>query len=283
MDALQKFAIPLSILGAGALIAFAVYSKSPGSSGGTLTTRTAPVEIRAVRADEHVRCNSDAQVAMVEFSDPECPFCKQFDATMQQVIETYGGDEVAWVYRHFPLAQLHPKAPKEAEALECAWEQGGNDVFWKFSDKVYASTNSNNSLDIGVYNSPKPTPTGPDGKPYYTEKTPRSASDAGQLSNFAVELGLNKATFEECLKNGTYTSKVATDTEEASDSGGNGTPYIIFVSKKKISEETRSILDSFISTVGPDTFVISNDGFRISMSGALPFEMIQPIVDSLLK
>ena len=69
MDTLQKFSIPLSIIVAGALIAFALYNNSGGSSGGNPTTRTAPIELRAVSADEHVRGNADAQVAMVEFSD----------------------------------------------------------------------------------------------------------------------------------------------------------------------------------------------------------------------
>ena len=290
MDTLQKFSIPLSIIVAGGLIAFALYN-SGGSSGGNLTTRTAPIELRAVSADEHIRGSADARVAMVEFSDTECPFCKQFDTTMHEVIGAYDPSEVAWIYRHFPLEQLHPKAPKEAEALECAWEQSGpscplgsgNDIFWQFSDKVYSRTNSNNSLDIGVYNAPKPTPSGTDGKPYYIEKTPRSSTDAGQLSDFAVELGLNKQAFEACMKNGIYTAKVTTDAEEASNSGGNGTPYVVFISKNKISKDTENLLDSLIPSVGPDTFVISDDGFRISMSGALPFDVVQKILDTLLK
>src|SRR3989344_2932032 len=121
MHTMQNFSIPLAIVIAGALIAGALYFSNTNLSGGsnTLATRTAPVEIRAVRADEHVRGNSNAQVAIVEFSDTECPFCKSFDTTMQQVIETYDQNDVAWVYRHFPLTQLHPKAPKESEALEC--------------------------------------------------------------------------------------------------------------------------------------------------------------------
>jgi len=280
---MQNYSVPFAIIIAGALIAGAVYfSNGGGSSGGNVTTRSAPIELRAVSADERVRGNADAKVAMVEFSDPECPFCKSFDETMHQVIETYSPDDVAWVYRHFPLEVLHPKAPKEAEALECAWEQGGNDMFWKYSDKLYSTTNSNNSLDIGVYNTPKPTPTGPDGKPYYVEKTPRSSSDAGQLSDFAVELGLNKATFETCLKDGKFTERVATDTDEAASSGGSGTPYIVFVSKEEIGKDTKDLLNSLISSVGPDTFVLSNDGFRVSMSGALPFDMVQQVIDSLL-
>ena len=280
----SKLSVPLAIIIAGALIALAIFlalGKS-SSSNGTVATRTAPIELRAISANEHVRGNPDAQVAMVEFSDTECPYCKRFDETMRQVIETYDPNDVAWVYRHLPLAQLHPKAPKEAEALECAAEQGGNDGFWKFSDKVYASTNSNNSLDIGVYNTPKPVPTGPDGKPYYTEKTPRSASDAGKLSDFAVELGLNKAAFEECLASDTYASYVETDSDDGANAGGNGTPYVVFVSKNKISKDTKGVLESLIPLVGAETFAISNDGYRISMSGALPYDMVKQVLDSLL-
>lgn len=282
---MQNFSIPLAIVVAGALIAGAVYFSNASSSGGASNsaTRTADIEIRPVRADEHVRGSANAKVAVVEFSDTECPFCKRFDETMHQVISYYDPSDVAWVYRHFPLEQLHPKAPKQAEAMECAAEQGGNDMFWAFSDMIYSRTNSNNSLDIGVYNTPKPTPKDASGKPYYTEKTPRSAQDAGQLSDFAVELGLNKTRFEECLASGRFVDKVNEDAAEAASSGGTGTPYIVFVSQKKISKATKALLDSMIPTVGPDTFVLSKDGYRISMSGALPYEMVQQVIDSLLK
>ncbi|RJR14123.1 hypothetical protein C4585_00815 [Candidatus Parcubacteria bacterium] len=283
---MQNFSIPIAIVVAGALIAGALYFSNSGGGGGNTSgsgTQTAPIEIRAVRSDEHVRGNSDAKVAVVEFSDTECPFCKRFDETMQQVTQNYSGDQVAWVYRHFPLEQLHPKAPKEAEAMECAAEQGGNDVFWKYYDMIYSRTDANNSLDIGVYNTPKPTPKDASGNPYYTEKAPRSSTDAGKLSDFAVELGLNKTQFEECLSSGRYTEKVEEDAAEASSSGGTGTPYIVFVSKDKISKQTKEVLDSMIPSVGPDTFVLSEDGYRISMSGALPYEMVQQVIDSLLQ
>lgn len=285
MGSSKSLALPIAIIIAGGLIAGAVYLSNTSSSGGggSLTTSTAPIELRAVRGDEHILGNADAKVALVEFSDTECPFCKQFDATMRQVITAYAPSDVAWVYRHFPLVQLHPKAPKEAEALECATEQGGNETFWKFAEKLYTTTNSNNSLDNGVYNTPKPTPTGADGKPYYTEKTPRSASDAGQLSDIAVSLGLDKAAFEECLASERTASIVEEDTKEAANSGGSGTPYTIIVSKNRIPKATKDLLDSFIPSVGPDTFVLSEDGYRISMSGALPFEMVQQILETLVK
>ena len=102
--------------------------------------------VRQVTDSDHLRGDPKAKVKVVEFSDLECPFCKRFHVTMQQVIEEYDG-KVAWIYRHFPLDSLHSKARKEAEASECAAELGGNDGFWAYIDKLFEITPSNNGLD----------------------------------------------------------------------------------------------------------------------------------------
>jgi len=105
-------------------------------------------KMNPVTALDHIRGNPDAKVVMVEYSDTECPFCKVFHATMQQVMNDYGKDgRVAWVYRHFPIDSLHSKARKEAEAMECAYDQGGDEKFWSFTDRLYEVTTSNNGLD----------------------------------------------------------------------------------------------------------------------------------------
>ena len=94
--------------------------------------------INKVTSKDHIRGNPNADITIVEYSDTECPFCKQFHQTMKQIIAEYGDSgKVAWVYRNFPLDQLHPKARKEAEALECANELGGNDKFWEYTDRLY--------------------------------------------------------------------------------------------------------------------------------------------------
>jgi len=104
------------------------------------------VELKPVSESDHILGNIAAKIIIVEYSDLECPFCKVFHNTMHQVVKEYAG-EVAWVYRHFPIASLHPKAFHEAEATECAWEQGGNEVFWKYMDKLFEVTPSNNGLE----------------------------------------------------------------------------------------------------------------------------------------
>lgn len=256
METLQKLAVPIAIVIAGGMIAVSLYFVNSKPAVAGAQPGTVAQEIREVQKDDHIMGNPNADVVIVEYSDPECPFCKQFHETLHSVIAQYGGDgKVAWVYRHFPIPQLHPKAPKEAEALECAAEQGGNDMFWKFTDKVYQTTTSNNSLDDGIWNTPDQIPIGQDGKPWYTEKTPRSSSDAGQLSDFAKELGLDVAKFEACLQSGKYKARVDTDTNEAVAAGGQGTPHSI----------------------------ILVNGEQIPLEGAQPLETVKGLIDSLLK
>jgi protein-disulfide isomerase len=255
METLQKLAVPISIIVAGGMIAVSLYLVNSRPTAATIGTEpTVMEEIRGVQENDHIKGNPNAKIVIVEYSDTECPFCKQFHDTLNRVISEYGASgDVAWVYRHFPIPSLHPKAPKEAEALECAAEQGGNEMFWKFTDKVYETTKANNSLDIGVYNSPATAPNGPDGKPYYTQKAPRSTTDAGQLSDFAQEFGLDVARFEDCLKTNKYASRVTTDSNEAVAAGGQGTPHSILIV----------------------------DGEQVPLEGAQPFEMVKSLIDSL--
>ena len=145
---IQPYLMPMAVVIAGGLIAGAVLL-----NGGTTSTspqkNTNPtaqgIEQQAdntsavvkVTEKDHIKGNPDAPVKIVVYSDFECPFCKQFHNTMNEIMDTYkASGDVAWVFRQFPLEQLHPvKAQAVAVASECANEQGGNDMFWKFADR----------------------------------------------------------------------------------------------------------------------------------------------------
>lgn len=159
--------------------------------------------VRPVAKDrDHIRGNPDAPVTLIEYSDFECPFCKRFHLTAKQVMDEFKG-KVRWVYRHFPLDELHPvKARREAVASECAAEIGGNDAFWKFADRFYELTPSNNRTDIDKL-----------------------------VPQIAREIGLDKAKFASCLASGRHDRRVQEDVESATASGGRGTPWSIVVSK----------------------------------------------------
>ena len=155
--------------------------------------QAAPKAVKPVSADDHLWGNKDAQVSIVEYSDMECPFCKRFHPSVARVVDEYKG-KVNWVYRHFPLTDLHQYAQKEAEATECAAEQGGNDGFWKYLDTVFERTASN------------------DGFP------------PENLVPLAKELGFNEKKFKTCLDDGKYAAKVQKDSDEGKTAGIRGTP-----------------------------------------------------------
>lgn len=83
-----------------------------------------------------IRGNRNADIALIEYSDYECPFCSRVHPTYQQLMEDYG-DQIMWVYRHFPLESIHPNAIPYAVGAECAKEQGGNDAFWDYTDILF--------------------------------------------------------------------------------------------------------------------------------------------------
>ena len=81
------------------------------------------------RAGEH----SKAPVTIVEFSDFQCPYCKGTLPVLKQVTEKYG-DKIQFLFKDFPLTDIHPQAQAAAEAAHCAEEQG---KFWEYHDALF--------------------------------------------------------------------------------------------------------------------------------------------------
>lgn len=158
-------------------------------------------KISQVTEADHVRGSREAKVFLIEYSDLECPFCQRFHLTAQQAVDEYDG-QVAWVYRHFPLDQIHSKADKEAEAVECAAEQGGNDGFWAYIDKIFEVTPSNNGLDLD------------------------------DLPSLASQVGLDGGILESCLDSGKYKDHVESDYQSGLTAGVTGTPGSFIVNSK---------------------------------------------------
>ena len=155
---------------------------------------------------DHILGNKDATIALVEYSDFECPFCKSVHPTYQQVMKEYGS-KVMMVYRHFPLS-FHQNAQKEAEASECVAELGGNDAFWKFHDYVFDKTTSN-------------------GTGFALDQLPVAAKAAG----------VDEAKFKTCLDSGKYAQLVQDEETTGGSAGVDGTPGN-FVYNVKTKETT---------------------------------------------
>ncbi|MCW9054616.1 MAG: DsbA family protein [Candidatus Pacebacteria bacterium] len=196
----KKYTIPAAIVIAGLIIAGALYMVNQPSDTSTGDTERGTVAVPAVSADDHILGNPDAKVVIVEYSDFECPFCKNFHSTMHAIMNEYGtGGEVAWVYRHFPIVSRHPKAVTQAEASECAAELGGNQAFWDFADELYRTTPGNNQFDLT------------------------------KLPEIATSVGLDEGAFNECLESGRYREKVQRQYEEVVAAGGRGTPHNVVI------------------------------------------------------
>ena len=196
-----QYILPITIVVAGALIAGGVFLAGKQNIPSTSTFGQFQADKAApVTSNDHILGNPNAPVKVVEYADLECPYCKQFQTTMHQIMDYYGpSGKVAWVFRPFPLAQIHSKAPEEAQAAECAADQGGSQAFFNYIDKIYSITPSDNGLDLS------------------------------QLPTVAQEIGLNVDTFNQCLSSGKFANNVQQSYNDAIAAGGQGTPFILIV------------------------------------------------------
>ncbi len=144
-------------------------------------------------ATDHVRGNPDAAVTVIEYSDFQCPFCAKFHVDMKALVKE---TDVRWIYRHYPLAAIHPLATKAAEASECAGAQNG---FWAYSDALFEA---------------------------------RGKITDAVLTDIARAMELDLDAFETCLTSGKFRARVLAQREEGASKKILGTPTF-FVNGKR--------------------------------------------------
>lgn len=141
-----------------------------------------------------------AKVAIIEFSDYECPFCKRFhDETYNQIVKDFVDTGKAVVsFRDFPLAFHEPKATEAAKYAQCVKEGKGDAAFFVFNKAYFASTISNGK-----------------GLP------------EGKMDEILKQIGANPATVTACAISDKYKDEIAKDTSDGQASGVSGTPSFI--------------------------------------------------------
>lgn len=141
--------------------------------------------------------NKDAKVTIVEFSDFQCPFCKQmFDEALPQIKKEYiDTGKAKFAFRHYPLVSIHPNAQKAAEAAECANDQ---DKFWEYHDQLFTNQADWESLP---------------------------AADAlNKYVEYANVIGINGEELRECVSSGRMAENVQKDIADGDKVGVDGTP-----------------------------------------------------------
>ena len=161
-----------------------------------------------VRRDSHATGNLRSPVSVVEFADFQCPACKADRGAVDAARESYG-DRVRFVFRQFPLREMHPMAEKAAEASECAAEQ---DKFWEMQEILLSES------DL---------------------KEPA-------LIRYATRLGLDKGRFTHCLESGATAQRVERDLADAHAFGFRGTPTFVIGQQVHVGPMTQNELASAI-------------------------------------
>ncbi len=202
-------AIPIAIVVGFAMIALAIFFT--GSSSEQPTQAIAPAANQAeeslatsgprpVDETDYIRGNPNAPILLIEYSDYDCPFCKEFHGTMNAIMDEFGVEgRVAWVYRQFPIEQLHPNAPRISEAALCVGDIGGPTAFWQFSDLIFE------------------------------ERELDSQTNIVKLPTYAERVGIDRAACNTCMS-GNQMEQVVTDSlEDGFNAGVRGTPHTFVV------------------------------------------------------
>ena len=149
--------------------------------------------VRTSVADAPMLGRADAPVTLVEFSDYQCPFCQRFFATTLSALKKDYVDtgKVRYVFRDFPLDQLHPQARKAAEAAHCAGELG---KYWEMHELLFQN---------------------------------QKALAPPQLAERARTVGVDGAKFDECLSSGRHAVRVTRGLTDGAALGVQGTPTFV--------------------------------------------------------
>lgn len=196
-----------------------------GTVAGAATTvpDTDPTgKVPPLTANDHVMGDRNAKVLLVEYSDMECPYCKQFNDTVSKLAKA---GKVAWVYRHFPLS-FHANAQIKAESAECVAAQKGDAAFFTYLTEVMSTSDSG------------------------------SGFSKDQLYSVATKVGVDQAEFKNCIESGKMSNRVKLDSDQGSALGIDGTP---------------------------GSFLVKSDGTQKFINGALPYQTVLSMVDTMLK
>ncbi|HEX7724471.1 MAG TPA: thioredoxin domain-containing protein [Candidatus Paceibacterota bacterium] len=253
--------IASAIIIAGALIACAIIWINRPAATGVSALRTDSAgpdglslvdDVPPVTADDHILGNPNAPIKLVEYSDLSCPYCREMNAAMVQIMNLYGPTgKVAWVYRSLPLLMKpidasgtipHPNSGTQAEALECVAQLGGNSAFFSFEKQWFS--------------------TFPDGA-----ETRGATIDRAVIDSLVRKIGVDFSSFNDCMSARRYEKKISLAYDKGLAAGITGTPttYIFTPLGNRIEliglqsyATLRNTIETLLPSIGTTTPGIKN-------------------------
>ncbi|GJM40447.1 MAG: hypothetical protein DHS20C20_07290 [Ardenticatenaceae bacterium] len=173
-------------------------------------------------SDEPAKGSPEAPITIVEYSDYQCPFClRHFQETMPQLQSYIDAGQVRYLFKDFPIHNIHPQAQKAHESARCAREQGGDESYWQMHDLLFANQEqwANNSNHVDIFKS------------------------------YAAEMALAQAEFDECLDSGRYAQAVNAEVDEGVQLGVRGTPSFFINGQPLVGAQPFSVFQQAIETL----------------------------------
>ena len=164
-------------------------AETSGAGGANIGKRS----YKMATADDPSLGPESAPVVIVEFSDFQCPFCLKSFPIIRTLTAKYP-DQVRFIYRDFPLEDIHPWAKLAAQAGYCAQKQ---DRFWPLHDKIFQNQNK-------------------------LSQEPDKSREL--ITNLADQAGVNRAQFLQCLDSAEAVKEVEQDQRDGLAVGVSGTP-----------------------------------------------------------
>lgn len=210
--------VTMGVIVAGIMSSKSASSTNTDTSSGFVAT-TAP----AITSTDWTEGSSTAKVSLIEYGDFQCPACGQYYPLVKQIIADYG-DRVLFVFRNFPLYQVHADAGIAAQAAEAAGLQG---KYWEMNNLLYEKQNE------------------------WSVVTP-DAVVKKYFDGYAASLGLNVSTFDRDITSVRVMGKIQTDAAGATSAQVDHTPTF-FVNLKQVQNPTsyddfKSILDKALAS-----------------------------------
>jgi protein-disulfide isomerase len=180
-----------------------------------------PQQIDMVLGDAPRKGSPDAPITIVEYSDYQCPFClRYFNETMPQLQPLIEDGTIQYVFKDFPLLNIHPQSQKAHEAAHCARELGGENAYWVMHDLLFANQEAWASVSM--------------------------ADHVEVIKELAAEANLPQSEFDTCLDNGRYAETVSNYVAEGIQLGITGTPTFFINGNRLVGAQPISVFQQVI-------------------------------------